>query len=53
MSKTQRFTGKLGSRIGGRESGIGIEDRLKKNLKTKILNNSWIVVMSLWAADCR
>ena len=28
MSKTSRFTGKLGSRIGDRKSGI--EDRLKK-----------------------
>ena len=28
MSKTSRFTGKLGSRIGDR--GSGVEDRLKK-----------------------
>ena len=35
MSKTPRFTGKLGSRIGGRESGIGIEDRLKKKIENK------------------
>ena len=52
MSKTSRFTGKLGSRIGDR--GSGMEDRLKKKLEIKyILNISWIVVMSLWIADCR
>ena len=31
MSKTSRFTGKLGSRIGDRK--LGIEDRLKKKIK--------------------
>ena len=34
MSKTSRFTGKLGSRICNGESGI--EDHLKKKLKNKI-----------------
>ena len=34
MSKTSRFTGKTGSRIGDGESGI--EDRLKKELENKI-----------------
>ena len=30
MSKTLRYTGKPGARMENQESGIGIEDRLKK-----------------------
>ena len=33
MSKTSRFTGNLGSRIGDRKSGI--EDRFKKKIEIK------------------
>ena len=40
MRKTSRFTGKSGSRIENRE----IRDRgsVKKNLKIKYINKSWI-----------
>ena len=42
--------------IGNRKSvignrGIGDRGSVKKNLKIKEINKSWIVVM--WAADCR
>ena len=38
-----------GSGIGDR--GSGIEDRLQKLEISEILNKSWTVVMSLWAAN--